>query len=112
MGYGFVMPQVDETLFKFRKSKGVIVRYDAKQLKGLLNALDDECKMFQLLALNCGFYQIDLCNLRHDQIVTVEKELFIVRARDKSSHQKRFRQSVVALPRNSNAVEAADGKAK
>ena len=90
MGVGFVLPQIDDTLFRFRKTKGVVLKYDPEQLKTLLHALDDECKLFQLLALNCGFYQVDIFNLRRDQVVALGGEWFIVRSRDKTSHQNDF----------------------
>lgn len=90
MNVGYTLPDVDD-LFHFRNVKGTIAKYDKKQVRALLNAVDERCKLFQLLALNCGFYQGDICILRAEEIVKIKGETYIARRREKSSHQNDFK---------------------
>jgi integrase len=43
-----------------------------------------------LLAANCGFTQVDLANLKLEEIIKIKGEWYIRRQRDKTSHQNDF----------------------
>lgn len=108
---GFVFPDdIDKRLFKFTKVKGKVEKYDKVQLKTLLNALDDECKLYQLLGLQCGFYQVDICNLGDAEIVTIEKDTYIVRKRDKTSHQNDFTSQWWLFPETARLLKKCRAK--
>jgi integrase len=86
----FTMPHFDENFFAFHKVTAENVKYNKVQIKTLINAVDDRCKLFQLLALNCGFLQVDICNLKLAEIVELNGDTYIARKRDKTSHQNDF----------------------
>jgi hypothetical protein len=73
MNVGYAAPKISD-LFQFRKVKGEIFKYDKAKTKALLNVLDDRFRLYQLLALNCGFTQVDICNLKRDEIVKIKAD--------------------------------------
>ena len=90
MDVGYTKPDIAD-LFSFANPRGKIVKYDSKVVKALLaNSPNPATKLYQMLSLNCGFYQVDICHLRPEEIVEVNGETFIGRKRDKTSHQNDF----------------------
>lgn len=89
MDVGYTKPDIAD-LFVFRAVKGEIAKYNPKAIRTLLNAVDERCKLYQMLALNCGMQQVDICAMKLDEIVTIRGEMFIARKREKTSHQNDF----------------------
>lgn len=79
-------------LFQFKRSskKNKIVAFDAEKVKALLSAAresSDKTLLYCLLALNCGYYQKDIGELRYSDLVFHKGEWCLWRARSKSKHQ-------------------------
>ena len=70
----------------FAKKKRHIATFTVDELKTLLDASTDRTKLYILLAMNCGFTQIDLSDLTHEEIDW--KEGRIVRKRSKTEKKK------------------------
>lgn len=86
-------PEDVNVLFKarFKNVTAVnIAEYDADQLKKLLETATDRQRLFIYLALNCGHYQVDIGNLRADEIIDYNGKTAIVRRRSKTAHQNDF----------------------
>jgi hypothetical protein len=89
---GFTKPKGTDALFNFRGynkiNKAV---YKPKELKKLLDACTDHCRLYALLALNCGYTQVDIGSdvdgLRQADLVEIGGEHFLWRKRSKTSHQ-------------------------
>ena len=87
---GFRKPKIND-LFSFANTRGHIERYDADQMKRLLGAASERCRLYILLGLNTGYTQIDVANLLKDEILEIGGEMFLARRREKTSHQNDFK---------------------
>lgn len=87
---GFSKPKIDD-LFKFANPRGNIERFDPDRLKKLLAVATDRCRLYVMLALNTGYNQVDISDIRRNQIIEINGDTFLVRRRQKSSHQNDFR---------------------
>ena len=70
----------------FAKQKRHIATFTVDELGTLLGASTDRTKLYILLAMNCGFTQIDLSDLTHEEIDW--KEGRIIRQRSKTKTKK------------------------
>ena len=86
----FHKPKVND-LFIFTKAGAVIQKFDPERMKRLLGAATERCRLYILLGLNTGYTQIDIASLRRDQIVESSGEVFLVKKREKTSHQNDFK---------------------
>ena len=87
---GFHKPKVND-LFIFTKAGAVIQKFDPERMKRLLGAATERCRLYILLGLNTGYTQIDIANLRRDQIFETNGDVFLIRKREKTSHQNDFK---------------------
>jgi hypothetical protein len=86
-------------LFSFKKTKRTsITPYNADQLNTLLARATDRERLYVYLALNCGHTQVDIGNLKANEIIQHEGQWSIVRRRDKTSHQNDFESLHVLWP--------------
>lgn len=84
-------PEDFTDLFAYRvKAPIKIAEYDAEQLKTLLSKATERSRLYVYLALNCGYTQVDIANLRQSEIITYNGKAAICRRRDKTSHQNDF----------------------
>lgn len=61
------------------------------EVKALMHHADgDRPRLYLLLAINCGYTQVDISALRHDEIHVEGNVWFIWRRREKTSHQNTF----------------------
>jgi hypothetical protein len=84
------MPKGAEKLFRFSgyHKKSVPNYVEAlPKIKRLLAASSSRTRLYQLLSLNLGAYQIDIGSIRLDELVSINEEFYIWRQRDKTSHQ-------------------------
>jgi hypothetical protein len=86
---GFLKPKIDD-FFVFDLPKGHIERFDAERLKLLLATATDRCRMYVIMALNTGYNQVDIARLTKAQIKEIDGNWFLVRGREKTSHQNDF----------------------
>jgi integrase len=87
------IPEDVEDLFKqrFRNPNPVrIAEYDPAELKKLTMSAADRQRLYIYLALNCGYYQIDIGSLRCDEVVEKNGETMIIRKRSKTDQQNDF----------------------
>ena len=82
-------------IFRFKrrrkiKTKKSIVPFDAVKVNEVLKtcyASSEKAALFILLALNCGYYQGDIGQLKHEELVIHNGDPCLWRARSKSEHQ-------------------------
>jgi integrase len=89
---GFTKPKGTDSLFNFRGYNKINKAiYEPKKLKKLLEACTETCRLYALLALNCGYTQVDIGSdvdgLRQADLVEIDGEHFLWRKRSKTSHQ-------------------------
>jgi len=88
-----------------------IARYDPTALRTLLRCDDDRARLFQLLALNCGYYQVDIARLMNEQITDAEGnpyrsgEMFITKRRERTRHQNVFATTCFVWPETQELIE-------
>jgi integrase len=102
---GFNKPKGTDSIFRFRNFNPIKIRiYSNDELKAIMSAHPEHFRLYPLLAINCGYYQIDVATLRHDHLVTVigdkiepisdifssSGDVFIKRRRQKTLHQNDF----------------------
>jgi hypothetical protein len=87
---GFRKPKIDD-LFGFSNARGHIERFEPEQMEKLFSAATERCRMYILLGLNTGYNQIDVANLRKDEIIEINGDVYLARRRAKTSHQNDFR---------------------
>lgn len=86
-------PEDVEDLFKqrFRNPNPVrIAEYDPAKLKKLVSSAEDRQRLYVYLALNCGYYQIDIGSLRRHEVVEKNGGTMIIRKRSKTAQQNDF----------------------
>lgn len=82
--YGFTMPKgTADILYVNGKHEPNVTPVDYPKLKALLAAAPERVRMYALLALTCGFYQSDICELAAAEVSTVEGETYITGYRSK-----------------------------
>lgn len=86
---GFVLPKV-KGLFLFSNGRGKNLAFDETKMQSLFRVATDRCRLYLLLGLNTGFTQVDIANLKRSEILETDGDTFIVRRRDKTSHQNDF----------------------
>jgi integrase len=82
-----------EDIFRFTDINPInIANYaEAKDtIKAILAVATDRVKLYIYLALNCGYTQVDIGALKLAEIEEREAGTFIVRRREKTSHQNSF----------------------
>lgn len=90
---GYVHPTGVAQLFRHKRllTAPRVERYDAERLNRLLGGCDDMQRLWIYLGLNCGFYQVDIANLRRDELVDgPDGTSAIQRYRDKTSATNQF----------------------
>lgn len=102
---GWSKPKGTDAIFRFRGFNPIDIRpYTNDELKAIVAAHPERFRLYPLLAINCGYYQIDIATLRHDHLVTIKDgktiaiadirtfsgDVFIKRRRQKTLHQNDF----------------------
>jgi hypothetical protein len=89
--YDWQMPRGGAALFIFRNyNHPNVTDYDPATLRRLLDACTPRVRLYVLLGLNCGFYQQDISDLHHNDLVVIDGKPAIWRKRSKSAHQNDF----------------------
>jgi hypothetical protein len=86
---GFVMPKI-KGLFVFSNGRGKNLPFEQMKMRALFLAATLRCRLYLLLGLNTGYTQVDIANLKRSEIIEINGDTFIVRRRDKTSHQNDF----------------------
>src|SRR6185369_2615627 len=88
-----------------------IARYNADQMRALLNCANERARMFNLMALNLAYYPVDICRLRFSHITDAEGnpyqsgDMFITRQREKTKHQNSFTTTHFVWPETQALME-------
>ena len=99
-------------LFSFRVTDPPkIARYDAEVLKIFLRHTNERVRLFSLMCLNFGYYQVDIARLRLDQITDAEGgpyragDMYITKRRERTRHQNAFATTVYVWPETQRLME-------
>lgn len=68
--------------YKFGETRQAVETFDVEEVRKMVKGATGQLKLHLLLMLNCGFYQSDISDLRHDE-VDLEKG-YITRQRSKT----------------------------
>ncbi|HEY1686472.1 MAG TPA: hypothetical protein VGG19_17040 [Tepidisphaeraceae bacterium] len=111
-GLKIATPEGFDDTFKLKiKKQPNIAPYDPAILKLFLNASHERARLFSLLFLNCGYYQVDVIRLRFDHVTDAEGkpyiggEMFITKSREKTSHQNDFETTCFVWPETQVLME-------
>ena len=80
-------------IFKFRKVNPINIEEPKEaigKIKELFGVASERTRLYVLLGLNCGFYQVDIGRMKLRDVRVEGRHTFIVRAREKTSHQNDF----------------------
>ncbi|MGC4030542.1 MAG: hypothetical protein QM754_02175 [Tepidisphaeraceae bacterium] len=105
-------PRRFKEIFEIRITEPTkITRYDADLLRIFTHNEVERVRMIALLALNCGYYQIDIARLKFEHITDFEGnpyqsgEMFIKRRRERTKHQNRFTTTTYIWPETQRLME-------
>ena len=102
--YGFTMKKQTGELFKLGMPAVDPYIPTTDEVKAVIQSAHSErCRLFMLLALNCGFTAVDISNLKADEVDL--QEGFIYRGRDKTSHQNKFKTLYKLFPETKALME-------
>jgi hypothetical protein len=88
-----------------------IARYNADHLKALLNGEDQRARMYIMMALNMGYYQVDIARLKFEHVTDAEGnphrkgDMFITKRRERTLHQNTFTTTCYVWPETQALME-------
>lgn len=103
-----------EDLLRFTDVNPINIEdYDAARAKLLtiLAKASDRVRLYIYLALNCGYYQVDIGAIKLAEIVERDGDTYIARRREKSSHQNDFVAFHWLWPETAELLEAEQAPA-
>ena len=106
------LPDDVDDLFRVKFTKPTkIVRYQPDLLRPFLQHEDERLRLWCLMFLNFGYYQVDLARLRFEYITDFhgnpyqDGEMFITRRRERTKHQNLFTTTIYVWPETQRLME-------
>lgn len=106
------LPDDFDDIFKVKFTQMTkIVRYHPDLLRPFLQHKDERIRLWCLMFLNFGYYQVDVARLRFEHITNFagdpyqDGEMFITRRRERTKHQNLFTTTIYVWPETQRLME-------